>query len=92
MMRRLPKARRIKLFTYRQVAKQNGGDYKLAKEYLKDIKTAIKLAAKEGKFETCPVIIICDEPTLAIIKSQVLSAGYFFDLQANNQVIKVYWE
>lgn len=86
-------AKKAKIKTYIQSAKYSGADFKMAKEILGYVNTAIKAAIKEGLWETKPIIIAgCSEATFKIIKSKLLSKGYFFLLKSNNQVLIVYWE
>ena len=43
--------------------------------------------------EARPLIIAgCSDATFKLVKSKLLSKGYFFTLASNNQVLKIFWE
>ena len=86
-------ARKAKIKTYKQQAILEGADFKYAKEIIRQANTIIKEAIKEGKLETRPLIIAgCSDATVKLIKSKLLSKGYFFTLSSNNQVLKIFLE
>ena len=86
-------ARKAKIKAYKQQAILDDADFKYAKEIIRQANTLIKEAIKEGRSEARPLIIAgCSDATSKLIKSKLLSKGYFFTLSSNNQVLKIFWE
>ena len=86
-------ARKAKIKTHKRQAVLDSAGFKQAKEIIKQAGALIKEAVKDGKSETRPLIVAgCSDSAVKLIKSKLLSKGYFFLLSSNNQVLKIFWE